>query len=398
MRRDRTMLAAAALGAALVGFWPAGPNAQASALGRCGVTSAGSFLEFAPGGATARGAIIKRLIKCLQATGHLPAGGPRGTERFITLDPPGSTFTTPTGITPDGTIVGLYCSTPDCASTGGFAGAHGFVRTPTGRFATFDPPGSTDTVPTSVSPSGEIAGAYCDTAACPHRRGFIRARDGAFTVFDSPGNSDGLFASIWNFNGSPPPSINPAGDVAGTYFDASGEHGFLRDKHGVMTTIDAPSSPGFTEVLGINPSGVTVGDPGFIRFPNGSFAKIESPDLCPGTAIPFGGINPAGVVAGAGCQEGRGFVWTPDGKITNFAVPGGNGPTPTAINPAGARTGFSFGSEPSGFVRTPDGAIVQFGVPSAALTLPTGINPAGAIVGFYYDANGVQHGFLRLPW
>jgi len=31
------------------------------------------------------------------------------------------------------------------------------------------------------------------------------------------------------------------------------------------------------------------------------------------------------------------------------------------------------------------------------LTFPTAINPAGAIVGASYDANGVQHGFLRLP-
>jgi hypothetical protein len=231
----------------------------------------------------------------------------------------------------------------------------------------------------------------------------VRARDGAFTIFDSPGSSGGVFNSIWNFNGSPPPSINPAGDVAGTYFDASGEHGFLRAKNGVLTTIDAPGSPGFTEVLAINPSGVIVGDPGFIRFPNGSFATIESPDICPiSLVIPFGGINPAGVVAGAAndssCRGNVGFVRTPDGKITTFSVPGGSSPTPVAINPAGAITGFSFGSEPSGFVRTPDGAIIQFGVPSAALTWPTGINPAEAIIGFYYDASGVQHGFLRLPW
>jgi hypothetical protein len=238
-------------------------------------------------------------------------------------------------------------------------------------------------------------------AACPRVHGFVRSHDGAFTIFDSPGSSGGLFNSIWNFNGSPPPSINPAGAVAGTYFDASGgEHGFLRDKNGVLTTIDAPGSTGNTEILAINPSGVMVGDlnccAGFIRYPNGSFATIESPNICPGSAIPWGGINPVGVVAGSAndCVVGvfAGFVRTPDGKITTFGVPGGTSPTPQAINPAGVITGVFFGTLVSGFVRAPDGAITQFDAPGAIWTWPTGINPAGAIIGFLYDANFVAHG------
>jgi hypothetical protein len=86
------------LWAALVGLWPTGAGAQVGALGRCGLASPGGMLGLAPGGAAGRFATIKRIIKCLQATGHPSAGGtPQGSGRFVTFDPPGSTFTTPTG-------------------------------------------------------------------------------------------------------------------------------------------------------------------------------------------------------------------------------------------------------------------------------------------------------------
>jgi len=53
---------------------------------------------------------------------------------FITFDPPGSTFTSPSGITPGGVIVGWY------ADAGGVT--HGFLRTRGGSFTTFDVPGA----------------------------------------------------------------------------------------------------------------------------------------------------------------------------------------------------------------------------------------------------------------
>jgi hypothetical protein len=126
------------LWAALIGLWSGGADAQVGALGPCRLASPGGILGLAPGGAAARAAMIKRTIKCLQATGQLPAtGAPAGSGRFVTIDPPGSTSTTPSGITPDGTIAGYY------ADASGVQ--HGFLRTPTGSFTTFDPPGSTST-------------------------------------------------------------------------------------------------------------------------------------------------------------------------------------------------------------------------------------------------------------
>jgi uncharacterized membrane protein len=394
------------LGAALTGLWPAGADAQTSALGRCGLASRGSGLGLPPGGAT-HASMIKRTLKCLQTTGQAPAAGSAGAGgQFVTFDPPGSTATEPTGITPDGTITGFY------TDAGGVQ--HGFLRSPAGGFTTFDPPGSTSTYVGSISTNGEIAGAWCETSlvTCARVHGFVRAKNGTFTTFDSPDSSGGISPGIYAI--APPPSINPAGAVAGTYFvlvPSYTEHGFVRIKSGAFTTIDVPGAS-FTEGLAINPSGAIIGDfcnqttcyTGFIRFPTGSFATIDIPGgACGGQSIPSD-INPSGAVTGSfadpSCNDAsHSYVRAPDGTVTAFDAPGFSSSQATAINAAGSITGLTFNPDflYHGFLRTPNGVITTFVAPGAIWTWPLGINSAGAIIGWYYDANFVQHGFLRLP-
>ena len=174
---------------------------------------------------------------------------------------------------------------------------HGFLRTPSGSFTTIDVPGSTFTTPTSITPGGVIIGWYGDASGGTH--GFLRALDGSITSFDAP--PGGFIVGSFYILGGPPPSVNPAGDIAGTYFDASFvEHGFLRTRDGTFTTIDFPGAF-FTEVLAINPAGVIVGDfcnavtcfQGFVRTPDGTFTVINA-----NAGIPTG-INPAGAITGA---------------------------------------------------------------------------------------------------
>ena len=96
------------LWAVLIGFWPGDAGAQTAAPYPCAFPLAGNPLSVAPGGAAARAAMIKR-IKCLQATGQLPAAGAAAAGRgIVTVDPPGSTSSSPSAITPDGTIAGSY--------------------------------------------------------------------------------------------------------------------------------------------------------------------------------------------------------------------------------------------------------------------------------------------------
>jgi hypothetical protein len=140
---------------------------------------------------------------------------------FITFDAPGAVFgTSPASINPEGAISGIYFD-------GNFNG-HGFLRARDGTITTFEAPDAlpggcctAGTVPQSINPAGAIAGFYYDASGEQH--GFVRAPDGAITTFDVPGSTGTGF----------PISINPAGEIAGNYSDANFVgHGFLRIPHG----------------------------------------------------------------------------------------------------------------------------------------------------------------------
>ena len=309
---------------------------------------------------------------------------------FTTFDPPGSTFTFPSAITPTRVIIGSY---------GDASGVtHGFLRTPSGSFTTIDVPGSPLTTPTGITPGGVIIGWYGDASGVKH--GFLRARDGSITSFDAP--PGGFIIGYLYTLGGPPPSVNPAGDIAGTYVDASGvEHGFLRTRDGTFTTIDFPGAF-FTEALAINPAGVIVGDfcnavtcfQGFVRTPDGTFTVINA-NASGGTAI-----NPAGAITG-GLLDGSGcYLRRPDGTFITFNPPGSTrfNTEALAINAPGAITGFycdAVGCH--GYVRAPDGSFATFDPPGSTFTFSQALNPAGVATGIFEDASGAVHGFVRIP-
>src|SRR5215472_593455 len=108
---------------------------------------------------------------------------------FTTIDPPGSTFTFPFGINPDGDVVGNYSK----------SGNHGFLFHD-GTFTTIDYPGATATFARGINSQGTTVGFY-STGGPNH--GFLLHR-GAFTSFDVPGATVTLGFGI-----------NPQGDIVG---------------------------------------------------------------------------------------------------------------------------------------------------------------------------------------
>src|SRR6202040_3372930 len=95
------------------------------------------------------------------------------------------------------------------------------------QITTFDPPGSYGTIPTSINPSGEIAGNYFGPTG-PTAHGFVRDKDGTITSFDAPGAGP---------NGTIVASINPSGEITGNFFDVNRtSHGFLRDRDGTIVS------------------------------------------------------------------------------------------------------------------------------------------------------------------
>ena len=129
------------------------------------------------------------------------------------------------------------------------------------KFTTFDPPGSLATNPTSINPAGAITGSYFDASHVAQGflvgHGFLRAGDGTITTFDPPGST------YTQTN-----SINAAGAITGNYYDESFvQHGFLRAGNGSFTTFDPPGAIG-TAPSSINPAGAITGfyiDAGYVQ-------------------------------------------------------------------------------------------------------------------------------------
>ena len=376
-----------------------------------------------------RGALGLCLVMCTLALG-LSTSAQK--PRIITFDAPFADLTPgdfngtyPTSINDSGAITG-YSNDANLVS-------HSFLRSPDGKFTTFQAPGA-DTNPadaegtnaTGINALGVITGYYGDSNGVAH--GFLRGPDGKFTTFEVPGS--GGFGSF-------PIAINLEGAVVGYYSDANYNfHAFLRSLKGTFTTWSGPGACENGQPNGcygssannINVFGIAVGgfednsgnfvEHGLIRRPDGTLTTFDVPGAgtgsyqgsgCPGCAR---GLNLWGAVAGTYIDANsvqHGFLRSPDGSFTTFDAPGaGTGSNQgtgcpsdcaTSLNDWGAITGvyidanFVF----HGYLRSPEGRIVTVDPVGTIFTVSDCLNDLGVVTGYYIDANGVYHGFLRIP-
>jgi len=174
-------------------------------------------------------------------TSHGFVISPGGT--VATFDPAGSKLTNPAGIDNGGEIAGDYADDSFVY--------HGFFRSRNGRMKAFDPAGSADTFVFSINREGAIVGRYADAGGVNHA--YIRSPNGSFVVFEAPdaGKHDG--------QGTVAASINRSGETAGSFVDAKGrQHGFLRDADGTVRSID-PAGSASTAPVAINDGGAVTG-------------------------------------------------------------------------------------------------------------------------------------------
>jgi hypothetical protein len=142
---------------------------------------------------------------------------------------------------------------------------HGFVRNAEGKLKTFDVPGAgigsyqgtgCPGCALGLNQLGAIAGIYSDANSVNH--GFLRSPDGKFTTFDAPGAGTGSYQGT----GCPsdcPVSLNDWGAITGIYIDANFVyHGYLRSPEGKFATVD-PLGSVFTFPDGINDFGAITG-------------------------------------------------------------------------------------------------------------------------------------------
>jgi uncharacterized membrane protein len=188
-----------------------------------------------------------------------------------------------TAINASGSVVGFY-------GGGGNNVFSGFVAHADGFWAQIAFPGSpacaNQIIPDAINAAGTIAGfytmSYYSEPGCnPESTGaFVMLPGGEVTLFQPPGQlpefhnlavlASFIFAPHWI-------SIDQAGDITGSYYDAAGYlHGFVRNPYGTLTSFDPPKSIQ-TSPTSINDGGAIAGyyfysrgggpGVGFIRVP-----------------------------------------------------------------------------------------------------------------------------------
>jgi len=388
-------------------------------------------IRFAPWCSTGlpNGALALFMALCILALG-LPASAQE--PHIITFDAPGADTTT-------GSFNGTFASGMNIrgAVTGSYIDAnnvyHGFLRSREGGFTTFEAPGADTTAgsfngtsPSSINDLGAITGEYFDATGFGH--GFLRSPEGKFTTFDVTG--------VGGY-GSTPIAINLEGAVVGYYTDSNFSfRAFLRSPDGKFTTWIGPGactgngsegcygSAAFninffgTIAGGYQDNSVNFVGHGLIRSPDGKLTTFDAPGAGTGSGQGTGcpvcarGLNQSGAIAGIYSDANsvnHGFLRSPDGRFTTFDAPGagtdsyeGTGcfsDCPVRLNDWGAIAGVYIDTNfvYHGYLRSPEGNIVTVDPVGSTFTFPVGINDLGAMAGYYAETNGVYHGFLRIP-
>ncbi len=263
---------------------------------------------------------------------RLQVGSGTPGQKFITVDYPGATLTTVSGVDNHGVMAGTYF---DIDSVN-----HGFVLR-NGVFTNVDFPGALKTSINGINDNEDVVGTYNDGLT---DHGFLLSKE-KYTVIgplNSPSQALG---------------INNVGQIVGSYVAAGKVHPFILSA-GVYNAVDFPGST-ITLPVGVSNAGAVVGfydnpdgsEHGFL-FQNGTFTSIDYPGAF---LTNTNGINAAGQIVG--------FYLTETSNPLGFED--NNGSFATINFPAAA-----------------DGLIVE------------GINDAGQVVGGYSDAAGTGHGFV----
>jgi probable HAF family extracellular repeat protein len=201
--------------------------------------------------------------------------------------------------------------------------------------------------------------------------------------------------------------VNNTGMIAGYFGDGTTvpNNGFTLVLPNTFTSENFPGSVQ-TQVVGINSSGITVGfyvdaagnNFGFVDN-GGTFTSVMNPSTS-GTVNQLLGINSSGVAAGFftdSAGNAHGYLFQ-GGLFTSVNLPASFhavSVTVTGINNGGTVVGFYTDSSGNthGFLDNA-GTFTSFDDPSGSDTMFLGINDGGFVVGSYVDAGGETHGLL----
>jgi uncharacterized membrane protein len=200
-------------------------------------------------------------------------------------------------------------------------------------------------------------------------------------------------------------SINTQADIAGTFKNAVGYHGFVRHADGTFEVIDYPGAHD-TQDYGINDLGEVIGlyfdvngvSHAFKRL-DGVLSNMDLPDSL--ETVPLS-VNNEGQIAGEVVKTegtiGYGFIQQPDGAVKLFSHPAAP-PESTffiSVNNVGEVLGAWFDTQGTAHnFLARGGKVVPVGLPEsfhASATSAQTINDNSDVVGYYSDAAGASHG------
>ncbi|HLJ91598.1 MAG TPA: hypothetical protein VKU02_00260 [Gemmataceae bacterium] len=240
--------------------------------------------------------IYSKAFDMRRVHGFLYSGG-----SYTLFDVPGSNSTIPYGINSTGQIVGAF--------QGASSFAQGFVLSG-GSYLTLDIPGSFGTSAQAINGSGQIVGAYTTTVS---NLGFLYS-GGSYQALSGPAygiNSYGQIVGGFGLyaNGTYTPlnlpglanGINDTGDIVGTFPGANNQnHGFLYH-NGRSLTMDVPGALN-TYADGINNAGQIAG---YYVDAGGEHAFIATPTPEP-SAIVLLALGTLGLIGYRWARYGRG--------------------------------------------------------------------------------------------
>ncbi len=275
--------------------------------------------------------------------GSANAQAPAINFTYTSLDYPGATATTASGVNNGRVIVGDYTDTS--------GKMHGYFRTFSGQFASVDYPGATATSLWAINDNNKGVGYYFDASGNTH--GFMFALPNIFTPIDYP---QAAFTIAYG--------INNSDQVVGTWGDALG------------------NQTGFSMI-------------------NNVFTNLVYPNS---TATLASGVNSPGNICGiwfdtTGLVHGFTLNMAINGTYTDFDAPGATGGTGAdKINDKFQIGGYTIDSTgaPHGLGAAPKiNQYVALNYPNATTTVVRGLNNQPVAVG-HYHISGKQHGFYAV--
>jgi hypothetical protein len=300
---------------------------------------------------------MHKLFLAASACGLIAASAASAqTFTFTTLDNPGDpTFNQLLGINDNGTIVGYFGSGAQGHPNIGYQ-----IAPPYTKYATNMQPGSVQTQATGINNSNLTTGFWSDTNT---------GTNANFAFLRIPTVQSFSYLSVVNPLTASVPLTSQALGVSNTNVVA----GFYNDANG-------------------NPHAYTY------AIATATYTPIVLTGQVGAAAT---GINDIGQVCGFYITQKMtnvGFVRSPTGVITHFAVPKSTFTQLLGINNSGVAVGdyMDAAGNTHGLYYTPaTGAYVTVDFPSAAgYTVVNGINNRNELVGFYGDAAGNIHGML----